>query len=71
LKPDPYRETRKLSVATATNSKEPVTIAPPTATFGGRIGDNAPQTPDEMNMQRTNPANKNPAVGFGPGLIGE
>src|SRR5437660_12479343 len=66
-----HLETRKPSVATAANSKHPVTSAPRIATSRGRIGAKAPQTPDETNIQRTNPASRKPAGGFGPGLIGE
>src|SRR6266404_4374276 len=66
-----HLETRKPSVATAANSKHPVTSAPRIATSRGRIGAKAPQTPDETNIQRTNPASRKRAVGFGPGLIGE
>lgn len=48
----------------AANSKAPVVSAPPTATFGGKIGATAPQTPQETNIQTVNPANKKPAWGF-------
>src|SRR5439155_11753694 len=56
-----HLESRKPSVATAANSKHPVTSAPRITTSRGRIGESAAQTTDDTNRARTDRASSKPA----------
>jgi len=66
-----YPKSINPTAATMTNSNAPVTSAPRIANSRERMGATAPQKPHEMNMLRTNPARRKPAVGAGPDLFGE